>query len=152
MKCTEKDIRVISALREDSRSTLKEISKKTGIPISTIYEKLKCYKEGIIKKNTAIIDFKQLGFSARAKVLFRVDSSERQAFKDCIIKSRNTNSVFRVNNGYDFMAEFVFKDMQELEDYLDLLETKFKIKDKQTFFVVEDLKRESFISLSQQVS
>lgn len=144
MDVTPKDVKVLSVLRQDSRLSLKEMSRRTNLPISTIYERLREYRNGVVRRNTAIIDFKELGFHTRANVLLKVGNSDRKQLRECLSKSRSTNSVFRVNNGFDFMAEFVFKDMQELEDYLEVLESKFQIKDKQIFYVVEDLKRENF--------
>ena len=58
MICSDnKDLLIISCLRENSRNNLTNISKMTGIPISTIFDWLKKYEGSIIKKHTALLSF-----------------------------------------------------------------------------------------------
>ena len=62
------------------------------------------------------------------------------ANRDCI------NSVFKINNGYDFLIEGVFKDIREVEDFIETIEDKFKIKSKQVYYIVDEIKREGFMT------
>ncbi|WP_404991028.1 winged helix-turn-helix transcriptional regulator [Desulfurococcus sp.] len=53
------DLAILEILQENSRISLEERSTKTNKPILTIYESLKrLYTKCIIKKFTAIIDYK----------------------------------------------------------------------------------------------
>jgi len=56
-----KDMMLLSNLRANARETLTNISKRTNIPISTIFDRLKLHEKNLIKKHTAIIDFALLG-------------------------------------------------------------------------------------------
>ena len=58
---------------------------------------------------------------------------------------QNINSIFRVNNGYDFLVEGIFRGMHDLQNFMEDVE-RFAIEDKQELFVLEDLKREGFLS------
>ena len=142
----KKDLQIISNLRADSRQTLTNMSKKTNIPISTIYDRLKANEGSLIKRHTCLLDFNKLGFTTRAKVLLRVDRAAREELKEYLTKHRNINSLAKINNNYDFLFEAVFKQIKELEEFLEKLEEKFKIKSKQVFYIIEDVKRESFLS------
>ncbi len=142
----KKDLLIISNLRRNARETLTNMSKTTHIPISTIYDKLKFHEGGLIKKHTCLLDYNKLGYSTRANVLLRVDKSTRDELKDFLIKHNNVNSVSKINNNYDFMIEMIFREIRELEEFLEKLDDKFKIKSKQVFYVIEDLKREEFLS------
>jgi len=142
----KKDLQIISNLRADSRQTLTDISKKTKIPISTIYDRLKANEGNLIKRHTCLLDFDMLGFTTRAKVLLRVDKSVREETKEYLMKHRNINTLEKINNNYDFLFEVVFRQIKELEDFLEQLEEKFKVKSKQVFYVIEDVKRESFLT------
>ncbi len=137
---------ILSSLRQDARLSLTEMSKLTKIPVSTIYDKIKSYKGDLIKKHTALIDFSKLGYNTRAQVLLKVRKEQRADVQDYLLRSRNANSVLKINNGYDFMVEFVFKHIKELEDFIEAFESKFEILTLQTYYIVDDIKREEFIA------
>jgi Lrp/AsnC family transcriptional regulator, leucine-responsive regulatory protein len=143
---TKKDLQIISNLRKNSRETLTEMSKKTHIPISTIYDKLKIHEGSLIKRHTCLLDFNQLGYTTRANVLLKVDRSRREELKEYLVKHSNVNSVFKINNNYDFMAELVFREIKDLEDFIEGLDERFKIEVHQTFYIIDDLKKEEFMS------
>jgi Lrp/AsnC family transcriptional regulator, regulator for asnA, asnC and gidA len=142
----KKDLLIVSNLRKNARETLTNMSRATHIPISTIYDKLRLHEGGLIKKHTCLLDYNKLGYSTRANVLLRVDKEHRDELKEYLVRHMNVNSVSKINNNYDFMAEMVFREIKELEDFLENLEDKFKVKSKQVFYVIEDLKREDFMS------
>lgn len=142
----KKDLLIVSNLRRNSRETLTNMSRATKIPISTIYDKLRLHEGGLIKKHTCLLDYNKLGYPTRANVMLRVDKPDRDAVKDFLVRHKNVNSVFKINNNFDFMAEMVFREIKELEDLLEALEDKFKIKAKQVFYIIEDIKREEFLA------
>ncbi|PIN79479.1 hypothetical protein COV16_03980 [Candidatus Woesearchaeota archaeon CG10_big_fil_rev_8_21_14_0_10_34_8] len=51
-----------------------------------------------------------------------------------------------MNNGFDCMAEVVFKNLKHLEDFLEKIDIKFGIKKKEVHYILDDLKREKFFS------
>jgi len=145
----QKDLSFIAHLRKNARETLTTISKKTNIPISTLYDKLKSLESSIITKHTTIIDFAKLGYLCRANIILKVDIDDRDAVKNYLICNESVNSVFKINNGYDFMVEGVFKHVKEMEDFLEMFERKFKIINKNVYYVIEDIKREAFLGEPQ---
>ena len=142
----KKDLKIISNLRANSRQTLTNMSKSTKIPISTIYDRLKANEGSLIKRHTCLIDFNKLGFTTRARVLLRVDKGGREEVKSHLTKHRNVNSLVKINNNYDFLFEVIFKQIKEVEEFLENLEVSFKIKSKQVFYEIEDVKREAFLA------
>jgi DNA-binding Lrp family transcriptional regulator len=142
----KKDLLIMSVLRKNSRITLTRMGRKLNMPISTIYDKLKLHEGRTIKKHTCLIDFGKLGFNARAKAIIKVERDERSDVLDFLLKIPNVNSVYKISNGYDYMLELIFRDVKEMEDFFEMLESKFNIRDKQVYFVIEDLKREAFLS------
>ena len=124
---SKKDLLIVTHLRKNARETLTMISKKTRIPISTIYDRLRMYQGNLIKRYVSLIDFNLIGFNTRAHVMIKLDKDSRDSFKDYVIKHQNVNSVFKINNGYDFLIEGIFRHIKDLEDFLEILETKFKI-------------------------
>jgi len=141
----KKDILFLAYLRKDARETLTTISRKTSVPISSLYDKLRSLEKDIITKHTTIIDFSKLGYLCRANIILKVEIEDRDLAKNYLLCNENVNSLFKINNGYDFMVEGVFKHIKEMEDFLELFERKFKVLNKNVYYVIEDLKRESFL-------
>ncbi|MBN2454898.1 Lrp/AsnC family transcriptional regulator [Candidatus Woesearchaeota archaeon] len=142
----KKDLLIMSLLRKDARMTLTRMSRKINIPISTIYDKLKIHEGSTMKKYTCIVDFAKLGFNARANVIVKSEREQRATLLEYLLKIPNVNSVYKISNGYDYLLDVIFRDIREMEDFFELLESKFSIKDKQVYFVIDDLKREAFLS------
>lgn len=142
----KEDIVIISLLRENSRMSLTEMSRLTKIPISTIYEKLRFFNKGAIKKHTSIVDFSQFGYSAKAKVLMKAKKANLQQLREQLIICPYLNNLDRVNNGFDYMAEFIFKTAKEMEEYLENMGKVYELEKEEVYYIVDEIKREEFMS------
>ena len=139
-----KDVVLLNLLRKNARETLTLMSRKTNIPVSTLYDRLKANEQNIIKKHTTLLDFPKLGFNTRANIAVKIEKDERNNFVNYLRFHPNVNSMFKINNGFDYMIEIVFRHVKDMEDFLDELEEKFLLLDKQVFYIVEDIKHEEF--------
>ncbi len=72
--------------------------------------------------------------------------NHKPTLQEYLLKHNNVNSLYRINNGYDFMLECIFHNMKELEDFTESLQRNFKVKKCDTYFVIDDIKRESFLA------
>lgn len=64
------DWKILDTLKENSRLSTSKISKKTGIPITTVFNRMKkLEKEKVIKNYTINLDQKKLGKSILAYIL-----------------------------------------------------------------------------------
>ncbi len=147
----KKDLLLISNLRINSRETLTNISKKIHMPISTIFDKLKSNHGGLIRKYTTLIDFSMLGFNTRAKITLKVPKKQREKLRRYLKGHLYINSLYKINNGYDFMIEAIFRNLKEMEDFIEDLEENFTIRSKQTYYIIEDIKRESFLENPEMI-
>lgn len=143
---TNKNNLLLRYLRQNARQRLTTISKKTRIPISTLYDKLKAFQNQFIQKHTTLVNFNALGYQCRAVSFLKVDIQERNLLKDALSKHESVNSLYQVNNGFDFMVEGVFRTVKELEDFLESLAHRFSIKSQQNYYIIEDIKREGFLA------
>ena len=143
---TKKDLLILTQLRNNSRETLTKISKNTGVPISTIFDKIKCYQSSLIKKHTTLIDFSRLGFNARVNIMVKVDREKREEARKFLLLHQNINSVYKVSNGFDFLIEGIFKNVKDVEDFIDFLSGKFKMEKTEVYYIIEDIKREEFMN------
>ncbi len=140
-----KHLKILCQLRKDCRMPLTKMSRRTGIAVSTIFDKIKSYQNDFIVKHTSIINFSRLGYSACAKIIVKVEREQREELRKYLSKQQNINSLFKINNGYDFLFEAVFLSLNETEDFIENLEERFNIIEKQIFYITEDIKRESFM-------
>ena len=141
----KKDMMIISNLRKDARMNLTKMAKKTGIPVSTIFDKIRGFQNNIVTKHTTLINFDLLGYNTRSKILLKVGKEDKEVLKAYLLKNHNINSFYRINNGYDFMIEGIFKNIKEMEEFLENLEEKFTIEKKEYFYIIDDMKREAFM-------
>jgi DNA-binding Lrp family transcriptional regulator len=137
-----KDLDIIRHIRADSRVSLADISRKTKIPISTVFDKLSKFQNRFIEKNVTLLNFQELGYAI--KVNYVIKCKDRDKLKDFLMQKNSVNNLYRINNGSDFFFEAIFRDMNEMEEFTEKLE-EFGIERKDKFHVIEELKRESFL-------
>jgi Lrp/AsnC family leucine-responsive transcriptional regulator len=143
------DLRILKHLRHNARMNLTTISRKTGIPVSTIFDKLRGYETDVVVRFTTIVDFAKLGYPVRANIFLKVDPACRDAIKTYLLAHDRVNNLFRINNGYDYAAECLFSSIKEVEEFVETLEEQFKIVDKTVFHVIDDLAREKALSVME---
>jgi DNA-binding Lrp family transcriptional regulator len=136
---------ILSQLRQNSRKNLTKISRFTGIPVSTIFDKLKVYEKNLINKHTSLLNFSELGYDVWVKLIIKVKSDQKDALENFFMKSLTVNSFFKINNGFDFMVEVIFKNMKDYHIFTEKLES-FGVQKKHEFFILQDLRRESFMN------
>lgn len=141
-----KDLKILSHLRKDARIPLTKMSKSTHIPVSTIFDKIKAFEGKFILRHTSLIDFLALGYSTRANISLKISKDSREDVKKFLIGHHQVNSVYKINNGFDFMFEGIFRSIKEMEDFIESIESKFTVVDHKSHFIIDDLKREAFMS------
>lgn len=137
---------LLSHLRRNARETLTKISRETRMPVSTIFDKIKRYDNNLIKKSTVLLNFSKLGYSTVVTLMLKVARDQRNELKDFLFRENRVNSFYRVNNNFDFILEGIFTDMQEFQEFIESLEAKFDIKEKQIFYILDDIKKEEFMA------
>ncbi len=145
MDIKKKDLLILSYLRKNSRISLTKMSRKTGIPISTLYDKIQSQKGKIIKKFTSIIDFKKLGYEIKANILIKTHFYDIEKIQSFLEKCFHVNNLQVINNHYNFFIEGVFKNIQELEEFKKKLFEKGKIEAIDIYFIVDEIKKEKLL-------
>lgn len=146
MKCTKRDMNLLTCLRENARYTLTEISKKTKIPISTLYDRLKAQQGNTITKHVTLIDFDALGYSARIHMLVRVPPTKREELRGFLQIHEHVNALFEVASEYDFALEGIFSQVKDVQSFIRQLEKQFPELQYHNQFITKDLKRETFLA------
>ncbi len=142
---TKKDVEIIPHLRNNARKRITHISKQTQIPVTTIYDRVKGHEKKIFKKHVSLLDFSKLGLSS-AHLAIKVEKDSRENLQKFLLEKANINSLYRTNFSSDFLAECVFKNSAEIQNFVEEIEEKFKIQEIKIFNVIEELKKEEFLT------
>lgn len=141
-----REMLMLSLLRKNAREKLKNMSRMTTMPVSTIYEKMKLYESGLIRKHTTLLDFTKLGYGVRATILIKAEPALREELVKYLMSCKSVNTFFTINNGFDFFVELISREVGEVECFLSKLEGTFQVQQKQVHYITAELKREDFMS------
>jgi DNA-binding Lrp family transcriptional regulator len=142
----KKDLLVMAYLRQNARIKLTALSKLTSLPVSTIFDRIRMNEGKLIKRHVSLLDFAMLGFSTKANIMLRVAKQDKIGLREFLEKHQNINSLSKINNGFDFLIEGIFRNINELEEFLECMDDKFNIKSKEVHYIIDDIKREEFMS------
>lgn len=115
MEINSRDRKIIEKLKQNSRSTVREIAKKTGIRPSTVHQRImRMSSEGVIEKFTVKLDNKSAGenFIVFMQVMTKRDLPET-FFADEHIKE-----VFGITGEYDLLLKLKFRDIEEFNKFV----------------------------------
>jgi len=116
----EKDNEILRVLKQNSQFSIQKISKRTGIPVATVHNRIKKMKEnGIIAGYTIKVNTAKLGRKMTAYVLVKATQKADQS-----VLLREIASYEHVEEGSMVTGEFdlIFKlrvnDMDELNKFV----------------------------------
>lgn len=136
------DKKLLCALRAEAFQTMKGLSKNTGIPIPTLYYKIKQLKEKqIIRKTTVLMDFKKLGYPLHILLYLDIQDIDFSYF----LGKNEVNTMYELDNAHSCFMECYFESGAALDRFLTALETTLQPK-KVLFWVIHsDNFRERFL-------
>ncbi|MCF7872508.1 Lrp/AsnC family transcriptional regulator [Candidatus Woesearchaeota archaeon] len=147
----DRDMQMLGFFRNNARMPLTDMSKKTKIPVSTLFDRLKEYeKRKLIMKHTSLLDYKMLGYDIKIQILITANKTQKESLRKFLEKHPQVNTLFRVNNGFDFMIEAIFQDISNFDEFTKQLE-QYEIQDKKEFFIMEEMKREEFMTYKENI-
>lgn len=119
-----KDEKILRLLKENSKLTSHQISKKTLIPITTVHNRIKkLKKEGIIKRYTLELDNKKLGKNLAAYIQIVVDykllKEKKMSQYDLAKKIMQNESVEEsamVTGGTDIIIKVRVENIEKLDN------------------------------------
>ncbi|MCF8121956.1 MAG: Lrp/AsnC family transcriptional regulator [Desulfarculaceae bacterium] len=124
---------MLNQLRRESRIPLTAIAKVTGIPVSTVFKKVKRFHEQGLVRHACLLDFDRLGFPLRVGVFLR--ASKKSEVKKALASLPCLNNFYQVSGAYDFYADMVFKDWHSYESLLDKLKSMEAVQSIRAHFI-----------------
>jgi len=137
----ELDLKILEILRDDSRISLKELSMKTGKPVSTIHERMKrIISRGLVRKFTVLIDYEKLGYQVKALILINVDGKHIVEVEKYIASHPNVLAVYDITGEFDVAVLVTFRTISELDNFVKWLLQHPHIKQTRTSIVFRTVK------------
>ncbi|RLG91134.1 Lrp/AsnC family transcriptional regulator [Candidatus Bathyarchaeota archaeon] len=148
-KLDGKDVQILSLLQKNCKLTVKEIARKVGSPITTVFAKIKRMEQlGIIKEYRAVLDHKKLRRGATAFILasFSYETqnqsslSQREIAKQ-ITRFPEVQEVHIIAGDWDILVKVKEKDIAAIGKFvIDKLRTIKGIEKTLTCMVFETQK------------
>jgi DNA-binding Lrp family transcriptional regulator len=145
----KKDIMILSHLRSNANQPISDISRNTGIPATTVYDRIRSHEKSLIKRYTVLVDFAKLGYLVKTKIAIKAGKPDKEKLLKFLMEHPNVNSLSKIDLGFDYFVEVIFRGHNETHEFLDKLDEMFKIEEKHVFFVVDEIEKEKFLSLKE---
>jgi DNA-binding Lrp family transcriptional regulator len=112
-----KDQKIITILKDNSRASIREISKATAIRPSTVHQRIKkMQQEGVIQGFTVRLDDDKVG---EGFCVFMLIAGTPERYLDQkFVKNRHIKGIYGITGEYDLLIKMKFKDMNEFNEFL----------------------------------
>ena len=117
------DRKIIETLKKDSKVSLSYISNSVNLSTPSVRERINKMKDiGVIKKYTIDIDYKTLGYDIDVIIDIVIKNNLYKDFKTFITKQGNVEFCYRISGESCFIFKVRFKNMMDLEIFIDSLQ------------------------------
>ncbi|MET1160070.1 MAG: Lrp/AsnC family transcriptional regulator [Thermoprotei archaeon] len=124
---------LLRELTKNARISIRELSRKLGIPASTLHDRVKrLVRHGIIRGFTAVLDEEKLGYTIKALILANVDGKHIIEVEREVAKHPNVQMVLDITGEFDVAIVAVFKSISELDRFVKTLLKNPYIKQTRT--------------------
>jgi len=149
------DVKVLRIIQENCRLTAREISDRTGLPVTTVFAKIKRIERlGLVKGYHAVLSARELGAGTTAFVLasFAYKSEERIVSQRKVAKEiasfPEVQEVHIISGEWDILIKVKAKDVESVGKYVvDKLRLVKGIEKTLTCLVFESEKESTVIPL-----
>ncbi|MDD3175292.1 MAG: Lrp/AsnC family transcriptional regulator [Candidatus Nanoarchaeia archaeon] len=146
VRLTPKDLEILKYLRNDARQTLTQLSRKTKIPVSTLFDRLRNYEKSMIIRHASLLNFSKLGYNARAQMFFKFSMMHKDVARSFFSNHPQINSVYLLSNDYDYSVDGIFENVCDVKNFVEDVEKRFSPTEQKVIFVAEELQKEGFLS------
>lgn len=142
------DLKILEELQEDGRMNYAEISRKTGIPSSTVYDKItKLVNKGVIKKFTVILDREKVGFPVSALIGVETGAELYRNVAKKLCQLPEMVKVYGTTAEFDLMAKIRTTSLKRLNEILNGIRRIKGVDDIFIIPILETFKEEHTVPL-----
>ena len=142
----EYDKQILELLQDDAKMTIKEISNKTGKSQTAVRERIKKLEENLIKKYTAIVDCRYLGYREMVMASLRVNSSQPlEEIKSQVDGLNEIKYAYIVTGEYPIFLMFKCLGHDQAMQVIDKLRKLPGVEEVKTEIVLDRIKEDHTI-------
>jgi Lrp/AsnC family transcriptional regulator for asnA, asnC and gidA len=120
MSVDQLDLRIIRSLNGDGRKPFKQIAEELSVSDSTVRKRInRMQEDGIIKEFNIILNYQALGRIIKAFIGLRVNPSRLKEIVEHLEMNPDIQVLYRTTGDVDLFVEFICRDMEELNDFLE---------------------------------
>jgi Lrp/AsnC family leucine-responsive transcriptional regulator len=114
------DEKILGIITKNARLSVRQISKKCGIPHATVNKRMrKMEAEGIIEGYSAIVNKAKLGIETMAYVLIRIKTeADYSSMMKQIEKREEVEDMSALAGQFDLILKVRVKTIRELDDFV----------------------------------
>ena len=140
MHIDDKDLAIITVLKENSRLSIRDIAKKTKLRPSTVHQRILRLKErGVIEKFTLKLNNKAVG---EGFIVFMLIKTKPSAILDKLVQNKHVKEFFGITGEYDLLLKLKFKDVDEFNGFIIKFRKEQPIQTTLTMVATADVKEE----------
>lgn len=138
------DKKILNVLSLNSRTSISDISKKTGIPNSTISNRLhKLEENNVIEQYATIFNPEKIGINVIAVIIIQTETEKHENVEIELPKLKQVSQVYSISGEYDILIKIGASDLEELNDIINSqIRTIDGIEELRELIVMERLKDE----------
>jgi DNA-binding Lrp family transcriptional regulator len=131
------DEKLINALLDDGRASLRSLAERLDVSVTTVSNHLSDLEErGVIEGYTPKVDYDELGYDVTAVIQLKVEGSALPEITDRLKDHQQMISVYEVTGDHDVIAIGKFKDTDAMNDQIKELLVDPDIKESNTSVVL----------------
>lgn len=147
-KLDELDRKIIRELEKDARRSLRKLSRKLGISITTLSNRVsKLEKSGVIKGYSVLVDPENAGFDLTAIIEIVVSKGKLMEVERGIAKMRNVFAVYDITGLTDAIVLARFRKRSEMSRFIKSLLAMKYVERTNTHIVLNVVKEDMRIGL-----
>ena len=138
------DRKILAELQMDAEQSLDEIARKVGSSKTTVWNRIRRMREqGVILKQTALLDAESLGLEACFFVLIRTSEHEsdwQRKFLQVLRARPEVMEAHRLAGDIDYILKVRVKNARAYDQFYQALISEVKIYNVTALLSVEDIK------------
>ncbi len=139
----EIDCTILHLLKENSRMSFQEMSKRTGISDATIQFRVKRMRSwGVIDKFTIHANPSATGYEVTALILVQTDTDKHHHAKAALARIPEATEVYSILGEYDLLIKVWSRSIAELNALMNRIRSVDGIEDLLEMVVAERVKEE----------
>ena len=137
------DSKILDTLSDNSRLSMREISKKIGVSVATVMHRMKKLEESkAIKKYSVILDYNKLGYEIQALIHIDVSKGKMVEVEKKIATHPNVSAVYDITGHFDAVVLTKFKTMHALDKFIKKIQTYDFVEKTETTIILNTFKEE----------